>query len=278
MVREGNRVPKEPNVDGHGPQAVSSASDGVPATAVLAEASRLRAERDDLRERVDSLTTALENLVRVRNDFIAMASHDLKSPLTTILSGAQLIERLLEDPVPDVDKAVKWTRTIQDKVRVMTLLINDLLDASRIQSGAFDLRVAFCDVNAVVATVVKRLGPDSSDLVDVSPASEPAVGEWDGQRIEQVLANLLDNALKYSPRGASIGVVVEQQHGEVTVAVTDRGVGIAIAELCRVFDQFYRTPDAKGSSVAGVGLGLYICHQVITTARQLSIGVEATTE
>jgi signal transduction histidine kinase len=245
-------------------QAVAVSHDTVPATVdLLAEVQRLRAERDALQERVASYEADRDALVRIRDEFIATASHDLKSPLTTILSGAQLVQRLLEASVPDIGKAVKWTRTIQDQVRVMTLLINDLLDASRIHSGVFDLRLTTCEMNACVTTATKRLGPNLQARVTVSLAPNATQGQWDRQRIEQVLSNLLDNALKYSPNGERVAIVVETRAEEVEVSVIDRGMGMLPADLPRVFERFYRTGDATAGVVPGTGLGLYICEQII---------------
>ncbi|GAC1472010.1 MAG: hypothetical protein NVS2B16_32190 [Chloroflexota bacterium] len=252
--------------DENGDMLSTAVSPGtIPAVVDLRDdVNSLRAERDALRQRVESLAADLDNLARIRDEFIATASHDLKSPLTPILSGAQYIERILAAPIPDAGKATKWARVIQDQARIMTLLINDLLDASRIQTGEFDLRPAPCDINACAVTAIKRLGPDAQPRITLTQALHPTLGWWDRQRIEQVLSNLLDNALKYSPNGEKIAVVVEERAEEVEVSVSDRGVGISPAELPRLFERFYRTPHATAGRVPGTGLGLYICDRIIT--------------
>jgi two-component system, OmpR family, sensor histidine kinase VicK len=227
------------------------------------EVEALRAERDALQRRIDDYSHRFENLTQARDDFIAAASHELKSPLTSIHGGAQYIERLLRTPAPDVDTVVGWARVIQDQARVMRLLIDDLLDASRIRTGAFDLRLAPCEMNACVAAAVGRLGPDLRARVNVVPSSTPANGYWDRQRLEQVLANLLDNALKYSPGGEPVSVQVEAGAEAVEVSVADHGVGVPPAELPRVFERFYRTPDARAGGFVGTGLGLFICERII---------------
>lgn len=233
------------------------------ATTVADGVAALRAERDALQQRIDDCSQCLENLTQTRDEYIASVSHELKSPLTSILGGAQYIERLLRAPAPDVGKAVAWARVIQDHVRVMMLVIDDLLDASRIQSGAFDLRVAPRDINECVAVAVERLGPDATARVTVIPSSIPATGCWDRQRLLQVLANLLDNALKYSPGGEPVSVVVEAGADEVVVSVRDRGVGVPPAELPRLFERFYRTASASVTGILGTGLGLFICDRII---------------
>jgi signal transduction histidine kinase len=246
-------------------QAVAVYDDTVSDTVdLIKKVETLRAERDALRQRVESSAADLDSLLQARNEFIAAASHDLKSPLTAILGSAQYMERLLAAPILDADKLVGWARVIQDQVRIMTLLINDLIDASRVHAGAFDLRVAPCEMTLCVATVTGRLVPALQARVHLTVAPQPIRGHWDRRRIEQVLSNLLDNALKYSPNGERVTLVVEKRAEEVEVVVKDRGVGISPGELPRLFERFYRAADATGGAVAGTGLGLYICERIIT--------------
>jgi two-component system, OmpR family, sensor histidine kinase VicK len=228
------------------------------------EVAALRAERDALQQRIDDYAHRFEDLTQIRDDVIAAASHELRSPLTSIHGGAQYIERLLRTPAPDLHTVVAWARVIQDQARVMTLLIDDLLDASRIRTGAFDLRLAPCEMNACVAAAVGRLGPDSRARIRVLPSSTPANGYWDRQRLEQVLANFLDNALKYSPGEEPVSVEVGAGAETVEVSVLDHGMGISPADLPRVFERFYRTSDARADGFAGTGLGLFICERIIS--------------
>lgn len=229
----------------------------------LAQVDALRAEPDAFDHRVASSSADLDALARIRDDLIATASHELKSPLTSILGGAQYVERLLARPLPEVEQAIAWTRVIQNQVRTMTLLIDSLLDASRVQTGAFDLRRAPCDLAECVATALGRLDPDLQARVTVTGPRHSVRGRWDRHRIEQVLANLLDNALKYSPEGAPVSVGVESRAEEVEVAVTDHGAGIPRDELPRLVERFYRAANARAGTAPGTGLGLYICNQII---------------
>lgn len=233
-------------------------------TSLADEVAVLRVERDALQQRIDDYSQRLEHLTQTRDEYIAAASHELKSPLTSILGGAQYIERILRLPAPDIGKAVAWTRVIQDQVRMMMLLIDDLLDASRIQTGAFDLRLAPCDMNECIAAAMQRMGPDAEPRVKVIPSSTPAKGYWDRQRLEQVLANLLDNALKYSPGGEPVSLAVQTGADEVVVSVSDCGLGIPPAEIPRLFERFYRTASASTTGIPGTGLGLFICDRIIS--------------
>lgn len=230
----------------------------------FSEAERPRAEGDAVQHPVTSSSPHLDELARTLDELIATASHDLKSPLASILGGAQYVERLLARPLPEIEQAIAWARVIQNQVRTMTLLIDALLDASRMQTGAFDLRLAPCDMSECVATAVRRLDPDLQARVTVTGPTSPARGRWDRQRIEQVLANLLDNALKYSPEEAPVVLGLVTRAEEVEVSVSDRGSGIPRDELPRLVERFYRTAHARASSVSGTGLGLYICDRIVT--------------
>src|SRR5207248_7596046 len=143
-----------------------------------------------------------------QHEFLATASHDLKSPLTAILGYAQFATRLLSAPAPDLDKLSHAVETIWAQGRAMTELLDDLLDASRLQLGALDLRAEPCDLQACLDTILARLSPEERKRVGVALPWAPLVGDWDRKRLEQVLANLVGNALKHSPDGERVTVVV----------------------------------------------------------------------
>jgi signal transduction histidine kinase len=228
-----------------------------------AERTRLDAERDALRRTSDERVGALEELNRLTEEFIAAASHDLKSPLTSIRGYAQLLRRRIRAPAPDLAQIAHGLDVVDAQAQAMTRLLDDLLDVSRIQAGAFDLRTAPCDLGGCLEAVLARLGPGERERVEVALADAPLAGEWDRQRVEQVLANLLGNALKYSPPGERVRVVVERHAREVEVAVEDRGMGVPPRELPRLFERFHRTPQALASGLTGTGLGLYIARGIV---------------
>jgi signal transduction histidine kinase len=111
--------------------------------------------------------------------------------------------------------------------------------------------------------VLARLNPEERARVDVALPDAPLAGEWEQQRVEQVLANLVGNALKYSPESERVSVTVERRAREIQVAVGDRGMGIPPEELPRLFGRFYRTPQALASGLSGTGLGLYISRGIV---------------
>src|SRR5688572_2521270 len=231
--------------------------------ALETELSRLQAECDALRRLADARAAEQEYLDRLKDEFIATASHDLKAPLTSILGYAQVMLRLLGAAEPDLSRVARAAAVICDQTVSMTRLLDDLLDASRIQAGVFVLRPVPCELGESLATVLARLGPEERERVDVVLANAPLAGEWDPRRLEQVLANLVGNALKYSPDDARVGVAVERGAAGIEVAISDRGVGIPAAELPRLFQRFYRTPQAHASGLPGTGLGLYVCAGII---------------
>ncbi len=227
------------------------------------ELLRLPEENEALRGVVETDAAALVTLNRVKEDFIATASHDLKSPLTAILGYAQYAERLLTGPAPDLARLANAVAIIRSQAVAMTRLLNDLLDVARIQTGAFVPMRAPCDLGISLTSVLDRLAPVARARVRVRLASDSLVGEWDCPRVEQVIANLVDNALKYSPENASVSIAIERHVNRVEVEVSDHGVGIPTNELGHLFERYYRTPQAIESGLEGSGLGLYLSAGII---------------
>ncbi len=206
----------------------------------------------------------LEELDRLKDEFITIASHDLKSPLTSITGYAQMLRRLMGMPTLDTGAVLDGLGVIVNQVAAMTRLLDDLLNASLIQARALELDITSCDLLECLDTILRRLNPEERGRVGLEVPDMPLVGDWDQRRIEDALGNLLRNALKYSPENERVTVVLEQRPGEVEVAVIDRGMGIAPEELSQIFQRFHRTWQGRASGLPGIGLGLYICHGIIT--------------
>ena len=206
---------------------------------------------------------ALADLDRIKEDFIVTAGHDLKGPLTSIRGHSQLLLRGLRSPEPDLARLARGLAVIDAQAVAMTRLLDYLLDASRVQAGQLALRPAPCDAGECLATVLASLSPEESDRVDVTLDDAPLAGVWDRLRVEEVLANLVRNALKYSAPTARVTVRVERQANAVAVSVRDAGMGIPPEELAHLFTRFRRTSQAHASGLTGTGLGLYICRGII---------------
>ncbi len=240
------------------PDAERSPSRSADLAELDAELRRVTEERDALQRLAAAHAAAVEDLGSLREGFIATASHELKSPLTSIAAYAQILILNVRNPAPDVERVLEGLSVIHAQAVAMARLLDDLLDVSRMQDGVLELRTAPCDLRTCLDTVLASLSPPERDRADVVLADTPLTGYWESGRVEQVLANLIGNALKYSPVGERVSVVAEQCSEEIAVAVQDRGMGIPSTELPRLFDRFYRAPQAHVSAVPGAGLGLSI--------------------
>jgi signal transduction histidine kinase len=229
---------------------------------------------------VDKLQVAqgdLERAVRMRDDFMSMVSHELRTPLNTLYLETQ-VRKLhlgkgnLAPFAPERLPAMieRDQRQIQNMVR----LIDDMLDVSRLRSGALSIRPKPFDLAALARRVVDSLAhqAEAAGSAIALDAPAPVEGMWDEFRIEQVLTNLLTNALRYG-RGSPVAVTVGRAGGQAQMAVSDRGIGIAPQDQGRIFEQFERTEDSR-KHAAGLGLGLYITREIVRSHGG-DIGVES---
>jgi PAS domain S-box-containing protein len=198
--------------------------------------------------------TERHRLERLRRDFLAMVTHDLRTPLAAIKGSAQLLHRRGEYRASQIE-------TILGASRNMQRLLDDLADVVRHETGTLVMRPAPMDLVPLVESVASaaQQATESRRVRVVAPPA-PLVGTWDRDRLAQVLANLLDNTLKHAPAGGEVVVALEDRGDEVRMAVTDHGPGISPEHVTRLFDQFYRA-DATGAG--GLGLGLYISRMLI---------------
>jgi signal transduction histidine kinase len=147
----------------------------------------------------------------------------------------------------------------------MTRLVDDLLDVSRLRAGPLDIRRKPTDLVAVASDVVQVRAASGEHVLRLEPALPTVVGDWDSDRLQQVIDNLVGNAIKYSPPGGkiSVSIGVDARTGEAMLTVADEGPGIPAEDRERIFAAFYRTRSAATSQVSGLGLGLYICHELV---------------
>ncbi|HEU5422054.1 MAG TPA: HAMP domain-containing sensor histidine kinase, partial [Nitrolancea sp.] len=248
------------------------------------------AERTFVQDLADVAALAIDNArlyqqaqdaVEVRERFLSMASHELKTPLTTIKALGQLLERLSGQPELDRSRQARLMRQLLQSTERFEELVNDLLDVSRIQQQRLALHPEALDLRELAGEVLDRFG-ESSERTDehrlVLEAPEPVLGEWDASRLDQVLTNLISNALKYSPGGGEVRVTVRQVGERAEVTVADQGIGITAEELRILFQPFSRGERVR-AQVEGTGLGLYITHEIVeqhggtvTVASQPDVG------
>jgi signal transduction histidine kinase len=219
----------------------------------------------------------LSQLDKLKSEFVSSVSHELKTPLTTIKLLAHLLQRkgLAEDERLDYSKtiAIECDRQID--------FVGNLLDLSRIESGAYKLRKTRVEIDALIRSCieVERYRAESLGLTLTTnlPADLPAV-EGDFEALQRVVRGLIDNAIKYTPEGGRIDVSALQEEDMIAITVKDNGKGISETDLPHVFDKFYRagseTAAAPGTAASGVGLGLYLAQHIVDQMDG-EIGVES---
>jgi two-component system phosphate regulon sensor histidine kinase PhoR len=205
----------------------------------------------------------LRRLERIRQDFVANISHELRTPVSTIKGYT---ETLLDGALEDREHARDFLNIIHSDSERLAKLIEDILDLSRIESGRLTLEPRPCPIDRIVERVISAFGRQAQErgirLVNEIPANMPAVLA-DEDRIAQVLSNLLDNALKYTEGGGSVTVTARESGGYVRVDVHDSGSGISEKDLPRVFERFYRADRQRSSEKIGTGLGLSIVKHIV---------------
>jgi PAS domain S-box-containing protein len=204
--------------------------------------------------------------VAARDQFLSVASHELRTPVTSIKAYVQLLRRQLDRAAPDPVRLRRALITIDEGADRLTRLIADLLDLSRLRLGQFALRHQPLDLAALVDTIAARVRDQLADChqLQVGSLPRPCLITGDTDRLDQVLTNLLDNAAKYSPTGGVIGITMAGENDGMCVRVRDEGIGLPAAALDTIFEPFNRAPNALDSQLPGLGLGLAICRDIVT--------------
>ena len=207
--------------------------------------------------------TPLEEIERLRNEFLAMVSHELRGPLTTI-KGCTSIVLGSSDPL-DISEILQYFRMIDQQSDHLRGLVNNLLDMTRIEAGALSVDLKPMDVQSVVDDAkVAFLRRGSRNAIEVDLDTDLPLIAADSRRITQVLDNLLSNASKYSPESSTIRVTGTRDGFFVSISVTDEGRGIPSDQLARLFEKYSRIDDGGSErKVAGEGLGLAICKGIV---------------
>ena len=202
-----------------------------------------------------------KRLERLKDEFIAMASHELKTPVTSLKGFTQILLRRFKDR--DDEQAVQFLTRMDNQLKKLTKLINDLLDLSRIQTGQLSYQDEHFVLDTVVRGAIEVLQTTTVQPLRYEGEEQQVVFYGDKQRIEQVLLNLLTNAIKYSPPNSPIIVYVTYGPGEAQVSVQDFGIGIAAEHQARIFERFYQVTGAVEKTFPGMGIGLYLASQII---------------
>ncbi len=220
----------------------------------------------DLRER--KRNEEAEAAVRARDDFLAIASHELRSPLSALVVTLEILVRMHDkackraDAAEELHESQKLVRRARSQAERIAPLLDRLLDFSQMASGKFALQRALCDLNEIVAESAERFAQQASRVgselrLDLENS---VLGHWDRFRLEQVLTNLIGNAIKYGA-GGPIDIRLSKANASALVLVEDRGIGIPPDALNRIFGRFERSSETENFS--GLGLGLFITREIV---------------
>jgi PAS domain S-box-containing protein len=203
------------------------------------------------------------HLDRLKSDFVATVSHELRTPLAAVYGAAvTLAER---DFAGREEVRAALVAQIAEQAERLTSIVDDILFVGRLEAGGLRLETAAIDAGAVAHAAVEaaQLRVGESAALQLHVAARLPTIESDAGRLRQVLDNLLDNAIKYSPNGGPVELRVETDDRCIRFAVSDRGVGIPATELSRIFEKFYRLDPHQTRGVSGTGLGLYVCRELV---------------
>ena len=203
--------------------------------------------------------------IQARDMFLSLAAHELKNPLTAILGNIQLVERRLQRAAEPDMRLLRPAQVVHTQVRRLGHLIATLLDVSRIEAGQLQISRVPVDICALTRQVIEAVEPTITEhQLNLELPAGPLQIEGDPGRLEQVLSNLLQNAIKYSPTGGTIRVRLARQGNQAALTISDQGIGIEPDAVPRLFEPFYRSADAARQSVTGMGIGLYVVREIMT--------------
>jgi two-component system phosphate regulon sensor histidine kinase PhoR len=210
--------------------------------------------------------TAQRRLDRMRADFVANVSHELQTPLTTIIGFA---EALTDDPPPAPEEARRFLELIHGEATRLSRLVDDLLALSRLEHHSLPLRREAVDLTALAHEVGLQLQARAEEAgLDLAVESdEPVMALGDPDLLKEVLLNLVSNAIQYTPPGGTVRVRTARAGDRVTLAVADTGIGIAPQHVSRIFERFYRVDKDRSRQSGGTGLGLAIVKHIVESHR-----------
>ncbi|HEX2227552.1 MAG TPA: ATP-binding protein [Candidatus Binatia bacterium] len=230
------------------------------------ELSRRTQELARFNEEINIANERLKELDRLKSGFVSNVSHELKTPLTVIGSLADNMLDGITGPLNE--KQTRYMSGIKDSADRLARLIHDVLDLSVIEAGKVDLKVKSFGLPALVHEVIETMRPVAEEkniTIEAPPIDGNRVAWADRDKITQVLTNLIDNALKFTPRGGKVSLALEPVPGShwLRLSVIDNGPGIPPEEAKRIFDEFYQIHQRGAEKIKGVGLGLAICKKLV---------------
>jgi PAS domain S-box-containing protein len=210
-----------------------------------------QAEKEQLYQQVKALNEK-------KDEFIGLASHELKTPLTSINGYLQILSRIIMD-----EKGQQFLEKARLQVKKLSALVSDLLDVSKIEAGKLQLTVEKFNIREVVDDAVELIAHTTHYHITLETGISELFISGDPHRIEQLIINLLTNAIRYSPGANRVGVFLQLEGAELKIGVKDFGIGIPADKLKNIFTKFYRVDDSN-SHISGLGIGLYLSHEIVS--------------
>ncbi|MFB1082828.1 ATP-binding protein [Jeotgalibacillus sp. JSM ZJ347] len=196
---------------------------------------------------------------KMKSELVSTVSHELRTPLSSVLGFAELL--LSKEMKPEKQK--RYIATIHKEAKRLTNLINDFLDLQRMESGRQEYHMHEIKLNELVMEVLEKLSLPSTHALIVRDEMENSLIKGDRDRLTQVLTNLLNNAIKFSPQGGDITVKLSDNQGKASIIVEDQGIGIPSEEVAKLFQKFKRIDNGESRKIGGTGLGLAICKEIV---------------
>lgn len=206
-----------------------------------------------------------QEAIHIRDAFLSVASHELKTPLTSLLGFLDLLQRRVTTGTVVGERERRRIEVAQQQAHRLHKMIASLLDLSRLQTGQLSIERNQVDLGGLLRRIAEEMAPTlphNHKLILETP-EEPLVVIGDDLRLEQVIQNLLQNAVKYSPYGGPVVASVEQHAGQARLCVRDSGLGIPRDDLGLIFTRFYRAANTTGHHLSGMGVGLYVVRQIV---------------
>jgi signal transduction histidine kinase len=229
----------------------------------LAEVNQALAQNN---QHLEQLNSHLAEVNQLKDYFLSQASHELKTPITTIRGHTQLILRRLARPQKAVTEQLSlppYLERIEEQTHRLQVLIEDLLDISSLNAGKIPLRLTQCNIGNLCRKVIEDQQALSNRHIELVLPPEPLTLQADSQRLTQVIINLVSNAVKYSPEDSVVRVCVSQDSSHLILTIHNDGRAISPEQQIHIFEPFYRAPEVEFSSIQGSGLGLAISKEIV---------------
>ncbi len=219
-------------------------------------------EFSDLADSINNMAQTLEQVEKTREEFVSNVSHELKTPLSSIKVLTEAI--LIEESVP-IEMYREFLNDINSEIDRMTNIVNDLLNLVKLDQRETGLNIKQTDINAMANDVIKRLAPLAEQKnIELSLEELKAVTiDADEMKLSLAISNLIENGIKYTKEGGSVKVVIDADHQNAFISVSDTGIGIKEEEQKKVFNRFYRVDKTRDRETGGTGLGLSITHSTV---------------